>query len=647
MSDNVKSLVILLLLFCMATIPISQGTAQQLGYANHPTIVQNVTTSVNSPTTIGPSIGTINPAISSGNFSLVASGFTQPEGMAIDSNGNIFVAEDLGQSIKEIHTDGTIETLLSGTNYNVGLAIDATGNLFFASYWGNTIQELPVGCHSMSCVVTVLNTAYPRGVGVDSLGNLYFTWSNNNLPAGKGNGGLSVLSPNGTVTALLTGLDHPDLLSLGSDGCAYWGTYPYQPPGPYSGISEVEKYCLGDSTAEILYQDTVHTTFPNFGPIVQVIPDVAGVLYWTQDSDNASWIWKLNETASPNSSLVMDMPCVGIGQCGLPCSPYCVNIHGLVFDAYGNGYFDNYYTYGGASAASLIRPADGGADGTVYRLSHVASPRIELMVTPQMPVNGTLIDGSYQTLTAKVTSNPPSTFVTGTNVTIYVNGAPICTNQISPTTGLVSCPYEVTTQGTYRWNGTAQKPGTFKPAVAPQPTFTFTAGPVGAVSLVAGWNLISLPLVPANTMIGKVLGAQLAANDFASVWSYQKGKWIFATQSNGNLSGPLTMMSDGLGYWVFMTKAGTLYVTGTVIPPAASPPAYALTGGWNLVGFKPQPQVVPETVGNYLTSINGAYDSSNVWVYTGTGWVRADASYMLQPGQGMWLLMTAPAMLRP
>jgi subtilase family serine protease len=166
------------------------------------------------------------------------------------------------------------------------------------------------------------------------------------------------------------------------------------------------------------------------------------------------------------------------------------------------------------------------------------------------------------------------------------------------------------------------------------------------ISLVQGWNLISMPVVPQNTAIKTVLGALITANDFTSISSYQAGKWVSATLSKGSLSGPLTTVQDGHGYWIYMTSPDTLYVNGYVIPPASLPPSYSLTAGWNLVGFKPQPTIQDETVAQYLTSISGSYDPNNVWVYDNTSgaWTRG-TSTTLTPGQAMWVLMTSPATL--
>jgi len=108
-------------------------------------------------------------------------------------------------------------------------------------------------------------------------------------------------------------------------------------------------------------------------------------------------------------------------------------------------------------------------------------------------------------------------------------------------------------------------------------------------------------------------------------------------------------MSDGYGYWIYMLTADTLYVDGTIISPASTPPSYQLTTGWNLVGFKPQPAIQNETVGQYLLSINGEYDPNDVWLYDNSSgnWIRADPSYLLEPGQAMWIFMIKSDRLRP
>ena len=113
-------------------------------------------------------------------------------------------------------------------------------------------------------------------------------------------------------------------------------------------------------------------------------------------------------------------------------------------------------------------------------------------------------------------------------------------------------------------------------------------------------------------------------------------------------------MTDGYGFEVYMRSADTLYVNGSAIPFGSTPPSYLLVAGWNLVGFKSQPNATEsKTVGAYLASIDMSYDHANVWVYSNAAgvWIRADTDpamgTVLRPGDGMWILMTTPATLKP
>jgi hypothetical protein len=169
------------------------------------------------------------------------------------------------------------------------------------------------------------------------------------------------------------------------------------------------------------------------------------------------------------------------------------------------------------------------------------------------------------------------------------------------------------------------------------------------VSLVAGWNLISLPVVPDDPVVVNMLRSLAGSGKLVSVWGYTGTPRTWKYYLPGKAS-TLTSLNDGYGYWVYMRSADTLYVSGTVIPPASNPPAYALLVGWDLVGFKSQPNATaPRTVGEFLLSIDGSYVSSDVWLYDNVGgvYVRADSSETLHPGDAMWVRMIAAATLYP
>ena len=168
------------------------------------------------------------------------------------------------------------------------------------------------------------------------------------------------------------------------------------------------------------------------------------------------------------------------------------------------------------------------------------------------------------------------------------------------------------------------------------------------ITLNAGWNLVSLPVIPTNPDIKTLLTPLMLSNELTVVWAYNSKLRTWQSFIPGKPS-TLTTMSDGSGYWIFMRSEDTLNLDGYIIQPAQTPPSYSLTTGWSLIGFKPQPTVANETVGAYLTSIAGKYDSNNVWILDNSSgnWIRATDSTWLAPGQAMWILMATSATLRP
>ncbi len=173
---------------------------------------------------------------------------------------------------------------------------------------------------------------------------------------------------------------------------------------------------------------------------------------------------------------------------------------------------------------------------------------------------------------------------------------------------------------------------------------------IAEVPLNKGWNLVSLPLVPNNNDIKSILAPLLSTGEVTVVWTYAgtPRAWQFFQPP---ALGTLKTMQDGNGYWIKMTTADTMLVGGNVIPPGMAPSTYSLLAGWNLVGFKPQPTLQNETVGQFLLSISGSYDSNHVWNwdnYAGA-WIKADPTTWLVPGQALWVYVTSPtgAILRP
>ncbi len=85
--------------------------------------------------------GTIEKFDSSRNGTIFASGLDHPEGLAFDSSGNLYVA-DWG-SIDKFDSGGNMSTFASGLDYPEGLAFDSSGNLYVAD--GGSIDKFDSG----------------------------------------------------------------------------------------------------------------------------------------------------------------------------------------------------------------------------------------------------------------------------------------------------------------------------------------------------------------------------------------------------------------------------------------------------------------------------------------------------------------------
>jgi hypothetical protein len=132
----------------------------------------------------------------------------QPSSVAVDSFGNLFIADTENNRIRKVGTNGIITTAAgkqgdgySGDggaatnatlNFPAGVAVDAFGNLFIADTDNNRIRM--VGTNGVIITVagktaggysgdggpaTNANLNQPSGVAVDSFGNLFIADSNN------------------------------------------------------------------------------------------------------------------------------------------------------------------------------------------------------------------------------------------------------------------------------------------------------------------------------------------------------------------------------------------------------------------------------------------------------------------------------------
>jgi fibronectin type 3 domain-containing protein len=151
-----------------------------------------------------------------------------------------------------------------------------------------------------------------------------------------------------------------------------------------------------------------------------------------------------------------------------------------------------------------------------------------------------------------------------------------------------------------------------------------------SLSLSPGWNLISLPVQPANPSIASVLSG--IAGAYEVVWAYPNQTWQ-VYDPNDTAGSTLTTIQAGNGYWIKMTTAGTLSFSGST--PSSS---LSLLAGWNLVGYNGTSCAASSTA---FFPLGSAFQVS--WGYPSQGWQfygSANSSSTLTqlcPGAGYWI----------
>lgn len=107
------------------------------------------------------------------------------------------------------------------------------------------------------------------------------------------------------------------------------------------------------------------------------------------------------------------------------------------------------------------------------------------------------------------------------------------------------------------------------------------------IKLYEGWNLISVPMIPEDTGIDKVILDQLydsLPSSGSCVYQFDETEkaWLKSKRSG---TGDLDDIVPGYGYWIKVTKDVELKGIGSITPEIGQLPLSAtVTNGWNLIG---------------------------------------------------------------
>ncbi len=150
-----------------------------------------------------------------------SAGFRIPTGVAVDAGGNVYVADSVNDTIREITPGGLVSTLAgvagdagradgtgSAATFNIprGVTVDASGNIYVADTFNNTIRKITSGGAVTTWAGMAGNPGHadgtgaaagfnaPDGAAVDGSGDLYV--------ADSGNDTIRKIAPGGVVTTL-------------------------------------------------------------------------------------------------------------------------------------------------------------------------------------------------------------------------------------------------------------------------------------------------------------------------------------------------------------------------------------------------------------------------------------------------------------
>ena len=111
------------------------------------------------------------------NESALGGGFFIPDGLAVDGSGNVYVADENHNAVKEIPlgcaSDSCVITLGGFINAPGGIAVDGAANVWVTNAVFHDVEKIPPGCTSILCLTGLTGFNSPTTVAVDGSGNVY------------------------------------------------------------------------------------------------------------------------------------------------------------------------------------------------------------------------------------------------------------------------------------------------------------------------------------------------------------------------------------------------------------------------------------------------------------------------------------------
>lgn len=130
-----------------------------------------------------------------------------PVAIAVDAQGNVWVADEGSNELQEFSPSGELITTIATDSEPDAIAIDSSGNIWVEDLGSNELQEFsPTG----QLEATVSTGVQPDGIAIDASGNVWVVNGGSNT--------LEEISSSGQVLLTLPTGNHPDAVEIGLNG---------------------------------------------------------------------------------------------------------------------------------------------------------------------------------------------------------------------------------------------------------------------------------------------------------------------------------------------------------------------------------------------------------------------------------------------